>query len=84
MQLEVFGEASLKTVLTTQIEGTPNIDLMSYLQSFNLPIASSCQGEGVCEKCILKVNNNKLLSCQHTIKSLMNNTPKIQVEIGYL
>lgn len=43
--------------------------LMEILRSNNIPIASSCYGEGVCKKCIIKVNDDEILSCQTNLSS---------------
>lgn len=54
-----------------------NLDLLTYLRKVKkLPIASSCEGKGICKKCIC---NTDLLLCKTSVK----NSPQI-IKIDYL
>jgi ferredoxin len=79
----VFGNAKKTTIIDQVI---PNIDLtitvLNWLRSQDIPIASSCNGEGVCKKCVINTN---LISCQVTLKDLLNeNTKEIKIDVSYL
>jgi Na+-transporting NADH:ubiquinone oxidoreductase subunit NqrF len=79
----VFGNAKQTTILDQLI---PSDDLttpaLNWLRSQGIPIASSCNGEGVCKKCIINTN---LISCQLTLKDLLNdNTDEIKINVSYL
>jgi Na+-transporting NADH:ubiquinone oxidoreductase subunit NqrF len=78
----VKGNASQKIILTDTIEQSLlNQNVLTYLQSKSLPIASSCNGEGICKKCII---NNNLLACTLLLKNLIDHTNSILIEIAYL
>lgn len=84
-QLIVRGGASkkiLKTLSVTEIE-LPQV-LMYYLQSNGLPIASSCNGEGVCLKCQIHFHEQILISCQVKLGDLFQNTAESELLISYL
>ncbi len=55
--------------------------LLDYLIEQNFPIAYNCYGEGVCEKCILKVNLKEHLSCQIFMKDINDGAI---IEVPYL
>jgi ferredoxin, 2Fe-2S len=38
------------------LEADPNKNLMDLLIENNLPVASSCLGEGICSKCVVQIN----------------------------
>lgn len=70
------GTSNLKVEFKPKEEEL-NLDLLTYLRHIKkLPIASSCDGEGICKKCIC---NKDLLLC----KTLVMNSPKI-IKIDYL
>lgn len=77
----VKGLASQKIIKQIDLEGCPQIDLLNYLRSFGIPIASSCNGDGVCKKCIF--NQNKL-ACKTSLKDLEDPSGIINIEISYL
>jgi ferredoxin len=79
----VFGNAKQATILDQVI---PRIELtmtaLNWLRSKDIPIASSCNGEGVCKKCII---NSNLVSCQINLQDLLNeNTQEIKINVSYL
>lgn len=55
--------------------------LLDFLKSKNIPIASSCNGEGVCKKCMIQ---NEILTCQISIKEFILAYPNQAVEVSYL
>ena len=66
LSIPVLGKASGKLVKHCPI-GPNDLDLslLNFLRGHGLPIASSCQGLGICEKCII---NQCLLSCEISVK----------------
>lgn len=64
-----------------------DLTLLSYLRLQQIPIASSCNGEGVCKKCTVnEVEGNSLLSCQVTLRELFSHTStdSLIISIDYL
>ncbi len=55
--------------------------LMRFLHERGIPIASSCDGEGVCRRCTV---NGELLSCQTTVGAFMRLHPDGVVVVDYL
>lgn len=56
-------------------------NLMFFLRSKNITIASSCDGEGVCQKCSIQ---NGWLTCQLSLEEFLQKAPEGIVEVGYL
>lgn len=80
--IKVKGLASGKLVQDVTIrEPIEDISLMDFLLQKGIPIASSCQGQGVCSKCTV---NNNLLSCQITLKNFLKLSPHQEISISYL
>lgn len=55
-------------------------NLLAFLQEKEFPIASSCRGEMVCQKCILSTG---VLSCSLTLQEFLTQHGNI-VEVDYL
>ena len=78
-EIKVLGLASQKE-FTLQVSQSDLLKgLMHFLQKKGLPIASSCSGEGICQKCVV---NENLLSCQIKVEEFLDK--KSKVEIAYL
>ena len=75
--IRVVGLASGK-VLGEFLIHDPHEKLLFFLLRHNLPIASSCAGEGVCRKCLV---SDDILSCQITVQEWPEGK---NVEINYL
>ncbi len=70
-------QASNKKIILRPTQEEQKIILLEYLKKIKkLPIASSCNGEGVCKKCIF---NESLLLCEIKVKD----SPK-EIKISYL
>jgi Na+-transporting NADH:ubiquinone oxidoreductase subunit NqrF len=82
-EIIVIGKASAKIVKTILIPKDHSLELtlMDFLQQNGITVASSCNGVGACQKCLV---NKSLLSCQITLDDFMNNNPERRVEISYL
>lgn len=73
----ILKEASNKKQYIHLTKEDMDKNLLFYLRDeINLPIASSCNGEGICKKCIF--NKNKLL-CRFKVKEI-----KEEISISYL
>lgn len=79
MQITVVGLASKKSLTLKVTQNDLTLKLMDFLIQNNIPISSSCSGEGVCKKCVVNIN---LLSCSLTVEKFLKFENK--VEIGYL
>ncbi len=81
----LFGGASEKIIATFKIqEKDYEKNLMNYLHAQNINIASSCRGEGICQKCLIFINEKPLLSCQKKISDIFHNTESIELKVSYL
>lgn len=81
-KIEIWGIASKKLLLAKNINKIElNVNTLSWLRENNIPIASSCDGDGVCKKCTI---NQDILSCQTTLKDLLNSQGTIKIEVSYL
>ena len=81
--LYIDGLASRSRQEISFQEKEKTISLMDFLRLKSVSIASSCYGEGVCKKCVLKINNEEKLSCQIPMSFFTEESPYI-IEIDYL
>ncbi|MCB9060864.1 MAG: hypothetical protein H6622_05020 [Halobacteriovoraceae bacterium] len=80
-RLDILGEASGRTLLQIDLDSySPQKDLLSLLQELKFPIASSCEGEGICKKCVV---NGNLLTCQVSLE-LIKSMGLDRIKISYL
>lgn len=56
-------------------------NLLKWLRKKGITIASSCDGDGVCKKCVIQ---NGWLSCEFTLETFLEKVPGGIVEVGYL
>lgn len=83
--LIVFGQASQKEIKSIELNSKDlNSNLMELLINNKIPVASSCHGEGVCLKCILTANGEKVLSCQADVSDILKEHDSVTVLISYL
>jgi len=81
-QVRVWGKASQKNILSKFISAEElNDNALQWLRSNHIPIASSCNGDGVCKKCII---NNDQLSCKTQLSDFLNLQGQINIEVSYL
>lgn len=79
--IEVVGLAS-KTIRSFEIkpdEGEEN--LLQWLRRHGITVASSCDGAGICRKCIIQ---NDLATCEVTVNSFLQQFPDGRIFISYL
>lgn len=78
----VFGEASKKVFKELPYsENDLGRDLMAYLRGHGVPIASSCLGEGFCQRCLV---NTDILSCQTSVRDFIELIPERICRVTYL
>ncbi|MES2529345.1 MAG: hypothetical protein V4598_19815 [Bdellovibrionota bacterium] len=56
-------------------------DLLHFLRGNGITIASSCDGEGVCKKCVIQ---NGWLTCEMTLEEFLKCRPDGIIEVAYL
>lgn len=81
MQIEIIGQASGKVTKILLQENDLKITLLAFLRSHNVTIASSCDGDGVCKKCVIQ---NDWLTCKLTLESFFQCQPDGKIYVGYL
>lgn len=83
--LIVFGRASQKVIMTIPIAPDElSSNLMELLLDNGIPVASSCNGDGVCLKCILTANGEKVLACQTDLADIFKDHDSVTVIFSYL
>ena len=81
MQIIIQGKASGNSIeLDYQIEDLEEI-LLFFLRNKGITVASSCDGEGVCKRCIIQ---NGWLTCGLTLEQFLARQPDGKIEIDYL
>ena len=81
MQIEIKGKASGRsTFITYEVEDLKE-NLLIFLRKKGVTIASSCDGEGVCKKCVIQ---NDWLTCMMTLEEFFQRQPNRQIIVDYL
>lgn len=84
-KLVIYGLASKKIIKEIEVPRdlvSSGENLMEFLRKNEIPIASSCLGDGVCAKCNILFNEEEKLSCQIKIQDVTKTSNEIK--IGYL
>ena len=81
MQVTVKGKASGKLTPVAYTNADLEKDLLHFLRAKGITIASSCDGEGVCKKCVIQ---NDWLTCRLTLKEFLELVPSGIIEVSYL
>lgn len=88
IKIRIYGRASQKFITEFYVtEEDCEVDLLTFLRGKEIPIASSCFGEGVCKKCQITINNENHLACIKNWKEIINEVEfkdNIVIEISYL
>ncbi len=82
MQLiTLYGQASNKKwIIEVNDKASLDLTILEFLRSHNFPIASSCDGEKVCQLCTI---NEGLLACNVLVKDIITKYNSI-ITITYL
>ena len=76
-QITIIAKAS-NTVISIPVKAEElNMSVLEFLRSHSIPIASSCDGEGICKKCKI---NGLILSCEITVDEIIKNSLKVEVD----
>jgi ferredoxin len=83
IHLKVHGLASGTIVAEFPLsEQELDTDLLTLLRSKDIPIASSCLGEGVCRKCLI---NDDLMACITKSRELLSQGKTVvHIKVSYL
>lgn len=80
MQITITGTASQKKYVFIVTQQDLELTLLNFLLNHNLPMAYSCHGKQVCEKCIV---NDSILSCSLTVADTLKEY-RGEVFVSYL
>lgn len=75
------GRASGKEVKYIIQNNDVNLDILSLCQKYEIPMASSCHGEGICQKCVF---NNGQLACKINFKNILKDNNSAMIVLDYL
>lgn len=79
--MEIFGKASGTSRFLEYSPEEIETNLLIWLRSHGITIASSCDGVGVCKKCGIQ---NGWMSCELTLKTFLERCPEGKIIINYL
>jgi Na+-transporting NADH:ubiquinone oxidoreductase subunit NqrF len=81
VQIEIQGQASGRSLFISYNDKDLDETLLFFLRKNNVTIASSCDGEGVCKKCVIQ---NDWPTCKLTLKEFLQRQPNGIIIVGYL
>ena len=79
--VKLIGNASGREFILALEKRDSKLSLLEYLCHKEIPIAYSCYGEGIRNKCLVRINSKEQLSCQIFMKNLSDGDI---IEISYL
>lgn len=79
--IEIIGLASGTSKFLSYTENDVDENLLKWLRKNQITIASSCDGEGVCKKCVIQ---NEWPSCELTLKTFLERQPDGKIFVSYL
>jgi Na+-transporting NADH:ubiquinone oxidoreductase subunit NqrF len=81
VQVIVRGLASGRDYPVSYDQADLKTDLLHFLRGKGVTIASSCDGEGVCKKCVIQ---NGWLTCELTLEEFLKRQSDGVIEVAYL
>ena len=81
MQITIYGQASGKSIFLKYDSEDLSMTLLEFLTKNGITIASSCNGQGVCKKCLIQ---NDWLTCELTLQEFMGRQSDGKILISYL
>jgi Na+-transporting NADH:ubiquinone oxidoreductase subunit NqrF len=81
VQIEIKGKASGRSTFITYEDQDLKENLLIFLRKKGITIASSCDGEGVCKKCVIQ---NDWPTCMMTLEEFFQRQPNKQIIVDYL
>lgn len=79
--IRLQGMASGRIRELTYTEEDLKQNLLDWLRSKDITMASSCDGEGVCKKCVIQ---NDWLTCMMTLEEFLQRQPDHMIKVYYL
>jgi hypothetical protein len=79
--MQIHGLASGRILKLFFEEQELDENLLQWLRSRGITIASSCDGDGVCKKCTIQ---NGWLTCELTLREFLKLAPQGIIEVSYL
>lgn len=84
-ELVIFGEASKKEIKKISISYRDfDTNLMDFLRRQDIPVASSCSGDGICLRCVTVNGHQKFLTCQKKVRDLFRDSDSETLSFSYL
>lgn len=79
--IQIIGGASGKIRELEFTEEELQLDLLTWLRSRKVTVASSCDGEGICKRCKIQ---NDWLTCMLTLEEFLKRQPDGKIYLSYL
>ena len=84
-KLIIYGDASKREIMQLTVTYRDyETTLMNFLLQNGIPVASSCGGDGICQKCVVTLHYQKILSCQKILRELFMATDEQTLSFSYL
>lgn len=79
--ITIFGKASQRSQFFEVKETEQGENLLQWLRHKGVTMASSCDGKGVCRKCVIQQD---LATCEMTVRSFLDLFPDGIIFVDYL
>ena len=83
-QLIIIGGASKKKIILNIGPLYMLEKLLFFLRVHEIPVASSCGGDGICLKCVCIIKEEKILTCMTSVSEVLNGKDSATLTISYL
>lgn len=83
-RLIINGGASKKEITLFISPSSMRDNLLNFLRDREIPVASSCGGDGICQKCVCVIKEEKILTCMTTVAEVLNGQESATLTISYL
>jgi Na+-transporting NADH:ubiquinone oxidoreductase subunit NqrF len=81
MQVEIKGLASGRSLFIDFDQSDLDQNLLVFLRSKGITIASSCDGNGICRKCTIQ---NDWMTCEMTLEEFFQRQNDRKIIVSYL
>lgn len=79
--ITIIGGASGRSEILPLEPEDLELKLLTYLRQHGITIASSCNGESICKKCVIQ---NGWLTCELTLEEFLKRRPDGKIFVSYL
>lgn len=83
-QLIIIGGASKKEIILPVPPAYMRDNLLNFLRGHQIPVASSCGGDGICQKCVCIIREEKILTCMTSVTEILSGEDSVTLTISYL